>query len=187
MSEFAEVYQENKGSIKPLINLHYELDARCLTVRDVVEQLKTRTSIRELEARQQAIQKYIEIEQYRLEELRQQRQYAEKQLGDIQYANRAEQQTNLSLRADNQFFREANERCKSALDVTMSSRDYGKIQAIARSEITAILDTKSVLVSTAAASVVKANWVPLIRMIGNWKEIISKVVTVMQYAPAYSC
>jgi hypothetical protein len=73
----------------------------------------------------------------------------------VQYANRAEQQTNLSHRADNQFFREENERCKSALDVTMSSRDYGKIRAIARSEITAILDTKSALVSTATASVVK--------------------------------
>jgi hypothetical protein len=92
MADLAQVYRDNKSSIGPLINLHYELDARGLTVGQVFENLKKLNSIHYLESKKQALEGNVWLQQSRLRVLRQEISSETKKLGELRDANQVEQQ-----------------------------------------------------------------------------------------------
>jgi hypothetical protein len=156
MNELAELYGDNRDSIKSAIDLHYELDARGTSVAKVCEELKRLDSLRKLGLRGQAIATNITTAQIQLDHLIQQRLIAENQLNSIQQAILSAKQANADLLNNNHLLREENERCRRALHILMTSDGYNLVRSIARSEIIATMSLESQLVPTVAACVVKA-------------------------------
>jgi hypothetical protein len=156
MNEFAEAYKDNKDSIKSVINLKYELDAKGTTVGKVFEDLKKLDSLAYLEGREQTIAKNIAITQVQLDHFIQQKRIIENELNIVQHAGRVAQLANTNLLNDNHQLHEEVERCRRVLDIMMSSGGFNMVRSIARSEIKTIVNRESTLISSAAASVVKA-------------------------------
>ncbi len=156
MNELAELYGDNRDSIKSVINLHYELDARGTTVKQVFEYSKKLDSVRNLDAKKQTIIESIGFYQYQLDHLRQQQLVAGNQLKSLQGSIITLQRANGRLVDENQFLLEENQRYRFPLNAVMSSDGYEKIRKIAHSEITTVMKFDSLLVPAVAASVVKA-------------------------------
>jgi hypothetical protein len=156
MNELAELYRDNRDSVKSVINLHYELDARGTSVAKVYEQLKRLDSLRKLGLKEQALASNITTTQIQLDHLTQQRQIAENRLYSVFQSNLSANQANADLLNNNHLLCEENERCMRALDIIMSSGGYNLVRSVARSEIMMTMSLESKLIPTVAACVVKA-------------------------------
>jgi hypothetical protein len=176
MKELQEVYQENGGSIKSVVSLYYELDARGMNVRQVFEALKKIKSVGDLKAVEQSTTENIQFFKYRLHQLRLEQQAIEYQLKGLQETNIAARQENANLFGLNQSLREENQRYRSALYAFLSSNGYREMQKVARSEIMNVMKVEQMLLPTVAASVVKAltTYPELQGLLSNphaWEEI----------------
>jgi hypothetical protein len=156
MNEIEEVYKENPGSVSPLINLHYELNSRGITVTQVFQALRKLKSVSDLKAKEIAITEDVRFAQHQLDILRHQQLVAEHHLKNLQDANMVVQQVNVNLVGLNKSLNEENQRRRTALHEFISSNGYNMMRQVAHSEIARVLKFNPLLIPAAAASVVKA-------------------------------
>jgi hypothetical protein len=120
MAGLEQMYLDNEESIQSMIDLHDKLRAMGLTRRKALEYLEMLKSIDDLESKKEALQGNIWLRESRLRVLREEISSQTKKIGDLQDANRVEQEIILK----------ESERWESALG--LKSNKFDKIDYITR-------------------------------------------------------